>query len=234
MSRPTTTCSLVAIGPLFSSSWLVLAAYHQAHVNHKKCHSGAVSGWKQCWWKNEACLSWYPCLYYLGGEEQKNFLQHMQLYCFSLSQIPDSIFHGFPFPRQWSFFSPCWLLTSLLSYLIRLGCSGCAFLVVRWWFVRWVLLCLCKLLFMVSLARAICFCVLHGIAWACMPFHILLFWSILGISVRPCMLRAGRAWFLISAWVSCCPLFLVVSALICFGCNLDGPPLCMVPSTSLC
>ncbi|KAH8479544.1 hypothetical protein H0E87_031579 [Populus deltoides] len=41
------------------------------------------------------------------------------------------------------------------------------------------------------------------------------------------MLRAGRAWFLISAWVSCCPLFLVVSALICFGCNLDGPPLCM-------
>jgi len=157
MSRPTTTCSLVAIGPLFSSSWLVLAAYHQAHVNHKKCHSGAVSGWKQCWWKNEACLSWYPCLYYLGGEEQKNFLQHMQLYCFSLSQIPDSIFHGFPFPRQWSFFSPCWLLTSLLSYLIRLGCSGCAFLVVRWWFVRWVLLCLCKLLFMVSLARAICF-----------------------------------------------------------------------------
>jgi hypothetical protein len=37
----------------------------------------------------------------------------------------------------------------------------------------------------------------------------------------------GRAWFLVSAWVSCCPLFLVVSVLICFGCYLDGPPLCM-------
>jgi hypothetical protein len=32
---------------------------------------------------------------------------------------------------------------------------------------------------------------------------------------------------------SSCPLFLAVSALICFGCNLDGPPLCMVPLTSL-
>jgi hypothetical protein len=39
----------------------------------------------------------------------------------------------------------------------------------------------------------------------------------------------GRAWvsvgFLVFAWMSCCPLFLAASVLICFGCYLDGFPL---------
>jgi len=71
--------------------------------------------------------------------------------------------------------------------------------------------------------------------WGCKWLHggLVDVWELMGCLcpyVDFCSLDSsvwvGRAWSLASAWVSCCPLFLAVCDIICFGCYLDGPPLC--------